>query len=259
MKQFLLLFSLVCFQVVFAQNTGIFQTYVITNQGVGNNYFHGGQNADSSPSNFDGHSYGSVTQLTLNGGEVKSWKNNGADVTGAKLYYRVYVSSPLPDPLPGFIELNLPWEANLWEGDLGGNFGDQKWAKTDSGTNILNNLTPSESYTLEVYWKATTSQGDRFDNNSGSNFKATFTVDPSLDLNDVADDAKLISVYNNQIMFHKDGNYEIVIYDLSGRRVLHDTKNVIKSQKIDLFLNQGLYIIQAKLEEKTTNMKMLVY
>ena len=252
MKQFLLLFSLVCFQVVFAQNTGIFQTYVITNQGVGNNYFHGGQNADTSPSNFDGQGYGSVTQLTLNGGEVKSWKNNGADVTGAKLYYRVYVSSPLPDPLPDFIEIDLPYNS-----ELGG--GDQKWTKTDSGINILNNLTPSESYTFEVYWKTTTSIGDRFDNNSGSNFKATFTVDPSLDLKDVAGDAKLISVYNNQIMFHKDGNYEIVIYDLSGRRVLHDTKNVIKSQKIDLFLNQGLYIIQAKLEEKTTNTKMLVY
>ena len=249
MKQFLLLFSLVCFQVVFAQNTGIFQTYVITDT---NNYFHGGQNADTSPSNFDGHGYGSVTQLTLNGGEVKSWKNDGADVTGAKLYYRVYVSSPLPDPLPDFIELDLPYNS-----ELGG--GDQKWTKTDSGINILNNLTPSESYTFEVYWKTTTSIGDRFDNNSGSNFKATFTVDPSLDLKDVADDAKLISVYNNQIMFHKDGNYEIVIYDLSGRRVLHDTKNVIKSQKIDLFLNQGLYIIQAKLEEKTTKTKMLVY
>ena len=252
MKQFLLLFSLVCFQVVFAQNTGIFQTYLITNQGVGINYFHGGQNADTSPSNFDGHSYGSVTQLTLNGGEVKSWKNGGADVTGAKLYYRVYVSSPLPDPLPNFIEIDLPYDSELGS-------GDQKWTETDSGINILNNLTPSESYTFEVYWKTTTNIGDRFDNNSGSNFKATFTVDPSLDLNDVTDDAKLVSVYNNQIMFHKDGNYEVMIYDLSGRRVLHDTKNVVKSQKIDLFLNQGLYIIQAKLEEKTTNMKMLVY
>ena len=253
MKQFLLLFSLVCFQVVFAQSTGIFQTYVITNQGVSNNYFHGGQNADTSPSNFDGHGYGSVTQLTLNGGEVKSWKNNGADVTGAKLYYRVYVSSPLPDPLPNFIEIDLPYDSEL-------GFGNQKWTKTDSGINILNNLTPSESYTFEVFWKITNEGADDvYDSNSGSNFKATFTVDPSLDLKDVADDAKLISVYNNQIMFHKDGNYEIVIYDLSGRRVLHDTKNVIKSQKIDLFLDQGLYIIQAKLEEKTTNTKMLVY
>ena len=54
-------------------------------------------------------------------------------MTGAKLYYRVYVTTPEPNPLPSFVELDLPWAGN----GVDGNGDNQKWAKTDSTTDIL--------------------------------------------------------------------------------------------------------------------------
>jgi len=252
MKQFLLLFSLVCFQFIFAQASGIDQTYVITNQGGGNNYFHGGQNNDSSLSNFDGHDYGSVTQLTLNGGEIKSWKNGGRNVTGAKLYYRVYVSSPLPDPLPNFIEIDLPYDSEL-------GFGNQKWTKTDSGTNILNNLTPSESYTFEVFWKITNEGADDvYDSNSGSNFKSTFTVDPSLSEEFIKQN-RTISVMPNEIYFNKTGTFEISIFNILGTQVKHFKNTFTKGHILPLNFNRGVYILQVEENNHLNNYKMLVY
>ena len=78
-------------------------------------------------------------------------ENNGGDVTGAKLYYRIYVSDPMPDPLPDFTELDLPWSEN----DIDGSIGNQKWEKTDNTIDVLVGLTASETYTIEVFWKIT--------------------------------------------------------------------------------------------------------
>jgi hypothetical protein len=171
---FLVMFSLNLFA-----GSGIFQSYVILNFGSGNQYRAGGINADNAAT-FNGINlntvYNSGSDFTsesiflLNGGENKTYKNSGSNVTGAKLYYRIYKNGDTP---PSFIEVNLPYNS-----ELGNN--DQKWTATASNINVLASVTSAGTWKLEVYWKVTSSDGDHFDNNSSSNFIATFTADGTL-------------------------------------------------------------------------------
>ncbi len=151
--------------------TGIFQTYAIVSvNGAANNYRAGGANADAAAT-FAGSSYGSFTSastLVLNGGEVKTFKNSGGDVTGTTIFYRVY---KIGSTAPAFQSVNLGFDANLGGG------GDQRWATTNANVNLLSNAISTGvtgRYNLEVYWRASTNEGDRFDSNSGNNFIATF-------------------------------------------------------------------------------------
>ena len=149
-------------------DSGIFQTYAIVNSGLGNIYFAGGANADGGGTSFNGAGFGTPASLTLNGGEIKSYKNGGSNVTGAFLYYRVYKQT---DPASSFIELNLPYDSDIGTG------GDQKWDETAAAIDVLALATAGNGdYFLEVYWKIATSVGDRYDSNNGANYKASFSV-----------------------------------------------------------------------------------
>ena len=150
-----------------AQQTGIFQSYIIidVNNG-GNQFLAGGINSDNAPV-FDGSNFGVVTSLVLNGGELKTFKNGGGDVFGGEINYRVY---PQGSPAGGFTAINLPFDSNLPTP------GDQKWQQALAGVDLLAGLTPSTTYTLEVYWRSPTNLGDRFDSNFGNNFTGTFTT-----------------------------------------------------------------------------------
>lgn len=151
---------------MFAQNVGIFQTYIILDINSGGNQFlAGGINSDAAPT-FDGGSYGTVSSLVLNGGEMKTFKNGGGDVFGGELNYRIYEQSATPGV---FTPVNLPFDSNL------SNPGDQKWQEASAGTDLLNGLAAG-SYVLEVFWRSPTNQGDQFDSNFGNNFSATFSV-----------------------------------------------------------------------------------
>lgn len=149
-----------------AQNVGIFQTYIILDiNGGGNQFLAGGINSDGAPT-FDGGSYGTVTSLVLNGGEMKTFKNGGGDVFGGELNYRVYEQAATPG---AFNQVNLPFDANL------PNPGDQRWQEALAGIDLLNGLSAG-NYVLEVFWRSPTNQGDQFDSNFGNNFSATFSV-----------------------------------------------------------------------------------
>lgn len=252
MRNYLLFFFILVFCASFGQNTGIYQTYAILDNGS-ETYYHGGiNNGGTTP--FSGHSFGNVTQLTLKGGEIKSWKNSGGDVTGAKLYYRIYVTSPEPNPLPNFTELDLPWAAN----GVDDSSNNQKWAKTDNTTDVLAGLNASETYTLEVYWKIATNEGDKFDNNSSSNYKASFTVDSSLSLENFNRN-NAVSILSNEIHFHKTGTFEISIYNLLGKQVKHFKNTFSKGHMLPLHLKKGIYITQVRGNQHLKNYKMLVY
>ncbi len=159
---------LVCFVASCYGAVGIFQTYVNYDIGGGATYEAGGFNADAAPL-FDGKSIGIVTSLTLNGGEIKSYKNSGGNITGAKLYYRVYETSSTPG---AFTELDLPFGANI--GNCCGN-EDQRWDATVAGVDLLQCLSPG-TYYLEVYWRILTNEGDVYDSNGGANYKGTFIL-----------------------------------------------------------------------------------
>lgn len=147
--------------------TGIFQTYIVLDvNGGGNAFYAGGINADGAQS-FHGQSFTTPTSLVLKGGEVKTFKNGGGDVFNGKLFYRVYKDGATPG---AFTELNLPFESNL------PNFGDQRWQTVGENVDILAMATSDGTWNIEAYWLSNTNEGDRFDNNSGNNFIATFTV-----------------------------------------------------------------------------------
>ncbi len=121
--------------------------------------------------NFNGHDFGSFIEgssLSLKGGELKTWKDGGTDITGAFLYYRIYKEGTAPS---NFIEINLPWKEN----GIDGNGNNQKWAKTDLTINVLSGLSAG-NYTIEVYFKATSNQGDKYDTDGGANYKANFKI-----------------------------------------------------------------------------------
>ncbi|MGB0172403.1 MAG: hypothetical protein ACPF8Y_10515, partial [Flavobacteriales bacterium] len=140
----------------------IFQSYVILDSGSGDQYLAGGINADGATA-FAGTDLGNFTAtdaLTLNGGELKTYKNGGSNVCGGTLNYRVYTSGDTPG---AFTALALPFNA-----DLGG--GDQKWAASGAGIDLLGTL-PAGDYVLELYWEAT---GDDAGGCSDTKFDSDF-------------------------------------------------------------------------------------
>lgn len=104
--------------------------------------------------------------LTLDGAEVLTFKNGGSDVTGALLGYAIDGSFGT--------EKGLAFN----EDNVNGNTGDQRWySDSTADVNLLSGLSVG-THTLTVYYHATTSDGDKFENNGGGNFTASFTVVP---------------------------------------------------------------------------------
>lgn len=128
-----------------------------------------------------------ATQMLLLGGQEKSFKNNGTDVTGHVLDYRIYLGAPSGS----FAPINYSFQWN--QGDPGApsglnNLGDQQWGTdlqgahgSNSAVNVISGLTPG-TYTLELFSLINTNGVDAssqiFNNNGGSNFLATFTIVP---------------------------------------------------------------------------------
>lgn len=148
-------------------DAGLLQTYAITNvDATGNTYRSGGANADGAPA-FQGADLGTANaSIYLNGGEIRTYANNGDSTRAAHMFYRLYPQNITPGD---FIQVDLPFAGNV------GNDGTQRWARTDAGLNIANGLGPG-TYTLEVYWRIDGTFGFFFESNGGNNYKATYTV-----------------------------------------------------------------------------------
>jgi hypothetical protein len=124
---------------------------------------------------FNGHNFGTVsdiTGLTLNGGEVKTFKNSGSDVTGAAMLYRVY---PTGSPSGSFLSVSLPFNQNM--GTCNSTTCDQRWQRTDANIDLLQGLNTAGSYTIEVYFEAYSTDGTHYHSNNGSNYTAQFTYE----------------------------------------------------------------------------------
>lgn len=143
----------------------------------------GGASTYQNVTNFnDSHlgNFYSVSNHTLyvNGGEAKTWKNGGSDVSGATFHYRVYAA----DQAPGaFTSIPL----NYFD-ELGG--GDQVWQTLGLTNDVLAGLSRPGTYRLECYISATGTgpTETRYYSNYGNNFKATFDLNtPSLTVNGV--------------------------------------------------------------------------
>ncbi len=170
--------ALLAFTLAIQAQSGIFESYAIINTG-GSDIFYDLQASTANP-DFNGANLGSFTQCTatlrLDGGQNKTFKCPGDDITNGTIWYRVY---PTGSPSGSFTPVNLPFNANLGTG-CGGN--DQVWEQNAENINLLANRTPG-NYTLEVYTTANFTftgggggSGTHFANNGGANYSATFTI-----------------------------------------------------------------------------------
>lgn len=160
MKRFFTSFSLffILTQFTFAAS-GIFEKYLFLNVN------------GSDMNGVNGANLGTISSLTLKGGEVKTWKNGGSNVTGAGLQYKMYKQGSTP---PGsFTYLNIPFGSNL-----DNVVTNQSWYKNNANTNLFTNVTSNGTWVLEFYFEAYTSDGNKYDNcgSSSTNCQVTFTV-----------------------------------------------------------------------------------
>ena len=227
---FLILFAFVSYS---AQATGIFESYAVLNINGGGNTYYDLQATTGNP-DFNGLDLGTFTNgqtLVFVGGEHKTWKNNGGDVTGGRIHYRVYMETPSGS----FSNVSFKWIQNL--GD-----GNQKWGATTGTTNVLSGL-PNGEYTLEVYTEADTNLGARYSNNGGANYKATFTVSNTLATGETAKKAKSF-VSEGKLYTNKQGNLSVQVVDYSGR-VIKTISAKASTNGIELNLpKKGNYILK---------------
>lgn len=165
------LLTLLLVSTSWAQTADFFQDYIVVDRGSGNEYLAGTRNPDSAPTFSSGlGSFTSSSTLVIRGGEVKSYKNSGGDVTGAALFYRVYKSGDAPG---GYSSIALPYDS-----ELGG--GDQKWDELAANVNLIPLTTSAGTWNVDVYWEVYTNLGTRTDGTAGSPVTTSYTADASL-------------------------------------------------------------------------------
>ncbi|WP_417428663.1 T9SS type A sorting domain-containing protein [Halpernia sp.] len=230
-----------------AQDAGIYETYVILNiNSAGNSYYDA--QATTGNTDFNGANLGTfynTQSLVFAGGQIKTWKNGGADVTGANVYYKVYKTGDVA----AFTTLNAGFKS-----DDGG--GNQTWEKADGTTNILSGLTNGD-YNLEVYFDAPTSVGTKYSNNGGPNYKATFTIDNTLAVSDLQNAKKNSFVAGGKLYTKLAGNLDVTVYDMSGKIV---KKSQVKSLDSALELNvpqRGTYIVKVSNGKEVETVKFI--
>lgn len=232
-KIYSLFFILFAFVSYSAQATGIFESYAVLKINGGVNTYYDLQ-ASTTNLDFNGLDLGTFTNgqtLVFVGGENKTWKNDGGDVTSGRIYYRVYTGTPSGS----FSNISFNWIQDL------GN-GDQKWGATTGTTDVLAGL-PNGVYTLEVYTEADTNLGARYSNNGGANYKATFTVSNTLATDETAKKAKSF-VSEGKLYTNKQGNLSVQVVDFSGR-VIKTISAKASSNGIELNLpKKGNYILK---------------
>jgi hypothetical protein len=158
--------------------TGVFGSFLQITTSTSTVYK--GESFGSVPT-IQGANFGTFTltdTLRISQSQINTFKNSGGDVTGGQMQYRVYFSSGAAG---SFTTVSYNFQSNATFTNLAGSsvtgFGDQAWGNT-TPINLLGLTSGNGDYTLEVFFRAFTNEGDRFSNNGGSNFKANFTVVP---------------------------------------------------------------------------------
>lgn len=233
-----------------AQDAGIYETYVILNIGSAGNTYYDAQ-ASTANADFQGADLGTFNNqqsLIFQGGQIKTYKNGGADVTGANVNYTLYTGARPASPT--FTTL----AANFLSDDGGGN---QTWEKNDGSSNLLSTL-PDGTYTIEVYFDAPTSVGTKYSSNGGSNYVATFTISNStLATADLQNAKNKSFVAGGKLYTKLAGNLDITVFDMSGKIV---NKSQFKATGAALNLNvqqTGTYLVKVSNGSQTETVKFI--
>ncbi|WP_353779982.1 HYR domain-containing protein [Winogradskyella sp. 3972H.M.0a.05] len=203
-----------------AQNSGIFDSFIIFDQDNTGNQYYDLQSSTGNP-DFDNAYFGNLTcsnSLVLNGGQNKTFKCPPDDIFDGILAYRVYETGTTPG---AFIDINLPF---LSENDIPCGGKDQVWEQAGAGVDILAGLS-SGNYTIEVFSRANFNFGTHFSSNFGANFKATF---------DYTDNAPTAVCQDITVQLDANGMATINAADVDGGSS-DDCGSVILSVDINTF------------------------
>jgi len=172
----------------YAQQSGIFESYVILDNGFGNQQFDlfspTDTTVDTPAYDYSGSNFGTIgTQngtLILNGGQNNVWKCYASDdITSGWLNYRLY---PSGSPTGGWTGINLNGNVFDYGTACSGSGTNQSWIRDNANINLLSGLA-SGDYTLEVYsnadytYNSGANSSTHYVNNNGNNFTATFRAD----------------------------------------------------------------------------------
>jgi hypothetical protein len=160
-------------------DSGIFGSFVQVN----GDWYQTANPGATQITDFEGANLGSFDlsdTLEITGANVLTFKNGGSDVTGAEIQWRVYLVGDIPG---AFTTAGIGFGADAPFNDPATNpyvnAGDQNWGDLP-GSGGVQNIMPLAvgNYEVEVFYRATSTDGDHFSNNGGNNFTASFTVVP---------------------------------------------------------------------------------
>ncbi len=229
---FLCTFLLGFFKESLGQTIGIYESYIVLNiNNTGNSWYD--LNASTSNQDFQGTNLGNfepgVSSLVLKGGQNKTYKCDGGNVTGGNLFYRVYVTS---NSSPGnFNSIGFGWSSN----DGGGCGGNQTWQTITNSIDILSGLNAGEYY-LEVYNNATGHPAIVYANNGGLNYKATFKVSSKTNtsglwssastwLDNIVPNSSSNVVINHDVSISSNENITISSIEIKSTKILTQNLN----------------------------------
>ncbi|MCL2650096.1 MAG: hypothetical protein FWD60_03590 [Candidatus Azobacteroides sp.] len=176
MKKLFTLFFM-CFTALYSwANTGWFQDYIVINANAGaNEYYWIGDNPNYG-TKLDGHDFGEVGSLLIDGCDLKYWDDGGGTKrTGGAFYYEIRSSNGATVIVPAVEEI---WAQT----SLGGNDFQGKLSGLNIDLATLSQLENNTTYQLRI-WAKSWGSGDSWLSNSGNNYVATFTVKrPSFDV-----------------------------------------------------------------------------
>lgn len=173
-------------QANYGNNRGMFDGFIVVNSKRTNDIVYDlNPQTSTANSDFDGSSFGAFTvneSLVIRGGEIKTYKNSGCNVTGASLYYYIHPAGTSNQvPISEFTRIGLNFGANI------GSNGDQRWGDANNPTNTTNvvgSFVPG-SYVIDVFIAADFggcfdgANGTMYYSKNGANYQAQFTVSPS--------------------------------------------------------------------------------
>lgn len=161
--------------------TGMFGGYIVVNSGSNTIYGLQEYGTNDVP-DYASTTLGSFTPgadtLQISNASGLIYKGDTGNVTGVILNYRVFKTGDTPG---SFLTQGLGFGSNGPSTDIAGNSfsgtGDQEWQGGFSAINLLSLATAGAgTYNVEVFLQATTNEGDRFINNGGANYTATFAI-----------------------------------------------------------------------------------
>lgn len=168
-KIFTLIVCLLTFNSIYA-GSGTFEYYLNTLLNGSTTKNHGDYGGGTS---FDGSALGTISSvsntLVIDLVGLKTWQDNGSDVSSARLNYRVYKSGSTPPST--FTVVNLSFQ---------GQSGNNKTWESGVDIDLLSGITDIGTYNVEVYFDASSTDGTLYRSNSGSNYTANFTVSVAL-------------------------------------------------------------------------------